>query len=106
MSLVRFRGHEGHRPSRGNRDHHPDERRAARNDDRIPQEAHVVRTFLHHSVVFERPVEEQEQRRVIDRLCLGLETCEDRPEDREEDQDANAPGKHRVDRLAAGGDGT
>ncbi len=96
---------ERHRPGRRNGDDDAEQRRAAGDDHRVPEEAHVVRALLNHGVVLQRPVEEQDDRRVGDRLGLGLEAGQDRPEDREEDQQADGPRDRGVEGLALGRDG-
>src|SRR4051812_25046012 len=64
----------------------------------------VIAAVLHQSVVFRRPIEEQEFRRHREGLELRLEAGEDHPKDREEDDEADQPGGCRADNGMGGRD--
>ena len=102
VARARRRG-EGHRPGRRHRDQHGDQRRAARDHDRVDGVMHIVAPALHGRVVLGRPMEEQEGRRRRKRLELGLEARQHHPQDGEEDHEADDPGGDRAGEDACRG---
>src|SRR5689334_24650548 len=62
---------------------------------------HIVAALLHGSVVFRRPVEEQERWRDREGFELRLEACQHHPENRKEDQEAGDPGASGCDHLVS-----
>src|SRR5215469_11108538 len=61
----------------------------------------IVAALLHGGVVFRGPMEEQERRRDGKGFQLGLEARQHHPQDREEDQEADQPGRQGRDRYTS-----